>query len=117
LVPQTHHGRPKRYCGSTIEDDEKKNGLFKDHFGCRSEGRKVKEEEADRVINRATGIRQEEIELWIRKNLGETSNKSAPGPNGIEYRIIQRVLNIKLGRELIREVAGNLSKGKIPYTL
>jgi len=50
----------------------------------------------------------------VRKALAGTSNKSAPGPDGIGYKLIQQVLNLKLGSELIREVVENLIEGKIP---
>jgi len=96
-------------------DNEKKNGLIRDHFGCRIEGRKVDEEEEKRErYPNITGINQEEMEELVRKALAGMSNRSAPGPDGIGYKLIKRVLDLKLGLELIREVAENLIKGKIP---
>jgi len=50
----------------------------------------------------------------VRKALARTYNKSAPGPDGIGYQLIKRVLDLKPDSELIREVAGNLIIGKIP---
>jgi len=50
----------------------------------------------------------------VRKALAGTSNRSAPVPDGIGYKLIKRVLDLELGRELIREVAENLFNGKIP---
>jgi len=50
----------------------------------------------------------------VRKALAGTSNKSTPGPDGIRYKLIKRVLDLKLGWKLIREVAENLIKRKIP---
>jgi len=49
----------------------------------------------------------------VRKALVAMSNKSAPGSDGIRYKLIKQVLNLKLGRELIREVSETLIKGKI----
>jgi len=83
-------------------DNEKKNGLIRDHFGWRNEGRKVDEieEERERYLG-LTGINQEKMEELVRKALAGTSNKSAPGPDGIGYKHSKRVLSLKLGSELI----------------
>jgi len=96
-------------------DSKKKNALIRDHFGWRNEGRKVDkiEEERERYPG-LTGINQEKMEELVRKALPGTSNRSAPGPDGIGYKLIKRVLDLKLGRELIGEVAENLINGKIP---
>jgi len=96
-------------------DSEKKNGLIRDHFGWRNEGRNVDEIEEERErYPGLTGINQEKMEELLRKALAGTSNKSAPGPDRIRYKLIKRVLDLKLGSELIREVAENLIKGRIP---
>jgi len=96
-------------------DNEKKNGLIRDHFGWRNEVRKVDEEEEERErYPGLTGINQEKMEELVRKALAGTSNRAAPGPDGIGYKLIKRVLDLKLGRELIGEVAENLIKGRIP---
>jgi len=96
-------------------DSEKLNGLIRDHFGWRNEGRKVDEEEEEKErYSGLTSINQEKMEKLVRKALAGTSNKSAPGPDGIGYKLIKQVLNLKLGSELIREVAENLTNGTIP---
>jgi len=96
-------------------DNEKKNGIIKDHFGWRNAGMKVDEEEEEREkYPGLTGIKQEKMEELVRKALAGTSNKSAPGPDGIGYKLIKRVLDLKLGRELIGEVPENLIHGTIP---
>ena len=56
----------------------------------------------------------EELEGKVREALQGTSNRSAPGPDGISYRFIKAVLDTKLGRELIAEVAMCLREGRIP---
>ena len=56
----------------------------------------------------------EELEEKVRGALRGTSNRSTPGPDGISYRFIKMVLDTKLGRELIREVAMTLREGRIP---
>jgi len=96
-------------------DNEKKNSLIRDHFRWRNEGRKVDEEEEERErYPELTEISQEKMEELVRKALAETSNKSALGPDSIGYKLIKRVLDLELDRELIREVAENLVNGKIP---
>jgi len=71
------------------------------------------EEERERYQG-LTGINQEEIEELVRKAIAGTSNRSALGPDGIAYKLIKLVLNLKLGREHIGEVAENLINGRIP---
>jgi len=96
-------------------DNKKKNGLIKDHFEWRNEGRKVDEiEEEKERYPRLTGISQEKMEVLVRKALAGTSNKSVPGLDRIWYKLIKRVLDLELGRELIRDMAKNLVNGKIP---
>ena len=83
-------------------DNQKKNGLIRDHFGWRNEGRKVDEEEEERErYPGLTGISQEKMKQMVRKALAGTSNKSVPGPDGIGYKMIKRVLDLELGREII----------------
>jgi len=93
---------------------EKKTRLIHDYFDWRPVSRKVAEEEGGGSRDQTTGIGQEEMELLVRKALAATSNKSVPGLDGIGYKLIEQVLDIKLGRELICEVAEKLVKGKIP---
>jgi len=95
-------------------DNKKKNSVIRDHFGWRNEGRKVDEEEEERERYLGlTGISQEKMEKLVRKALAGTSNKSAPGPDGIGYKLIKCIIDLELGRELIQEVAENLVNGKI----
>ena len=56
----------------------------------------------------------EELEEKVREALRGTSNRSAPGPDGISYRFIKTVLDTKLGEEVVREVAESLKEGRIP---
>ena len=58
--------------------------------------------------------RQGQLEEEARKALSSTSNSSAPGLDGIGYRLIKMVMGMKLGDELIKEVARNLTSGRIP---
>ena len=56
----------------------------------------------------------EELEERMRKALKSTSNRSTPGSDGISYRFIKMVLNTKLGKELVKEIAVSLKEGRIP---
>ena len=60
----------------------------------------------------ATGRMRILISKKKKKKLRGTSNRS--GPDGISYRLIKMVLDTKLGRELITEVATSLKEGRIP---
>ena len=55
-----------------------------------------------------------EPEEKVRNALRGTSNRSAPGPDGIgiSYRFIKMVLDTRLGREVITEVATTLKEGR-----
>jgi len=94
-------------------DGEKVTRLVKDHFSWREDGRGVEEAEREEE-KRGPTDRQGQLEEEVRKALSGTSNSSAPGPDGIGYRLIKMVLGRKLGDELMKEVARNLAKGKIP---
>jgi len=71
-------------------DNEKKNDLIRDHFGWRNKGRKVDKDEEERErYSGWTGISQENMEELVRKALAGTSNRLAPGPDGIGYKLIK----------------------------
>ena len=72
----------------------------------------VKEENGEEP--RGYGYRVDEVEEKVREALRGTSNKSAPGPDGISYRFIKVVLDMRLGKELIREIAKSLKEGQVP---
>ena len=60
---------------------------------------------------------QDEIQVMeerVRRALMGTKNSSAPGPDGISYRLIKAVKDTPLGEELINEVAVQLLEGNIP---
>ena len=57
---------------------------------------------------------REVLECSVRRALGKTKNRSAPGPDGISYRWIKAVRDTRLGRELIDDVVDNLWRGVIP---
>ena len=55
-----------------------------------------------------------EVRKWVLSALGRTKNGSAPGRDGISYRLIKAVRDTRLGRELVDEVVDNLVRGVIP---
>ena len=71
---------------------------------------------ADVEGQRGGGYSTEELEEKVRDALRGTSNRSAPGPDGISYRFIKIVLDTRLGEEVVREVAESLKEGRIPGT-
>ena len=59
-------------------------------------------------------LSRDEIESAVRQALGKTKNGSAPGPDGIGYRLIKAVRDTWLGGKLIEEIVDNLARGVIP---
>ena len=55
-----------------------------------------------------------EVRGWVLSALGCTKNGSAPGPDGIGYRLIKAVRNTRLSRDLVDKVVDNLVYGVIP---
>ena len=54
-----------------------------------------------------------EVRGWVPSALGRTKNGSAPGPDGIGYRLIKAVSDTRLGRKLVDEVMDCLVRGVI----
>ena len=54
------------------------------------------------------------MEEKIRRALIGTKNSSAPGPDGISYRLIKAIKDSPLGEEVVNEVALQLLVGTIP---
>ena len=50
----------------------------------------------------------------MRRALGKTKNRSAPGPDRVGYQLIKAIRDTRLGRERIKEVVDNLARGVIP---
>ena len=57
---------------------------------------------------------EEDLEESVRRALVRTKNGSAPGPDGMSYRLIKAIRDTRLGRELIEEVVDCLHAGVIP---
>ena len=50
----------------------------------------------------------------IRTALQGTSNKSAPGPDGVSYRLVKLAVKGLLGDALFEQIAEELSNGTMP---
>ena len=105
-------GRLRGPNGVWLEDDGAKvDRLVRDVFGLPV---------ADPVpwVGEGLGLEfpcsQVQVRGWVLHALGRTKNGSAPGPDGISYRLIKAVRDMRLGRELVDEVVDNLVCGVIP---
>ena len=105
-------GRLRGSNGEWLVDDEARVvGLVRDVFGVPG---------ADPAPWLGEGLKVDfpydhgEVRGWVLSALGRTKNGSAPGPDGISYRLIKAVRDTRLGRELVDEVVDNLVRGVIP---
>ena len=103
-------GRLKGSNGVWVDSDEEKVGcLVSEVFGLQSGGARIGPRTWDRCP-----MSREELQCSVRRALGRTKNGSAPGPDGIGYRLIKAVKDTRLGRELMDEVVDNLWRGVFP---
>ena len=93
-------------------EKEKVEGLVRDLFGWR-EGMTDLEETGS--AGRERGVEEVErmMALVVRALMG-TKNSSAPGPDGVSYRLIKAVRDTPLGQGVMREVAESLLEGRTP---
>ena len=91
-------------------DNDKLRALVDRNFLTKKQDPLVVEADSEMEV----GYSVEELEEKVRNTLRGTSNKSAPRPDGISYRFIKMVLDTRLGREVITEVAISLREGWIP---
>ena len=57
---------------------------------------------------------EDSVMEWVRSALSGTKNNSAPGPDGVGYRLIKAVLDTRLGIEVLGEGVAALRGGYIP---
>ena len=103
--------RLKDLDGNVIEEEDRAEALEKAHFLWQD--REIEEEEEDSRED-APGLGREELKDKVLDALSRTSNTSAPGPDGISYKIIKWANRSVLGEYLIDDVVDNLMEGKIP---
>ena len=91
--------------GTTLQMDvEKTGGLVRDLFGWNEDPEVEGHQES-------VEYGQDEIkhmEESVRRALIGTKNSSAPGPDGISYRLIKVIKDTPLGEELVNEIAVQL---------
>ena len=97
--------------GKVIEEEDRAEALEKAHFLWQD--RVAEEEEEDRRED-APGLGREELKDKVLDALSRTSNTSAPGPDGISYKIIKWGNKSILGEYVIDDVVDNLMEGKFP---
>lgn len=95
-------------------DEEKEEGLVRNHFGSNEGGRKLDKEEERMVDKGVDRNALEEMVIKVKTALSRTQNSSAAEPDGISYRFIKTIKDSILREKLIEEVAKNQSKGIIP---
>ena len=108
--PWREHERMGRLKGANgvwmISDEEKVECQVSEVFGLPSERARVEPR-----IWEQFPVSREELECSVQRALGRTKNGSAPGPDGVGYRLIKAVKDTRLWRELIDEVVDNLWRG------
>ena len=90
-------------------DEEKVRFLVSEVVGTPSADTRVLAQGWDRCP-----MTRDELECSVRMALGGTKNGSAPGLDGISYRLIKAVRDTRLGEEVIEEVVDSLWRGIIP---
>ena len=106
-------GRLRDVGGRWLEGDEEKvRSLVSEVFGGVREV--VGDWSGGAVGDVEFPLSREEVGSSVRRALGRTKNRSAPGPDGISYRLIKSVRDTRLGRELVEEVVDHLVQGVIP---
>ena len=90
-------------------DEEKANHLALRNFKWSKEAMIEEEEELEtRYWDRGLLVGK------IRTALQGTSNKLAPGPNGVSYRLVKLAVKGPLGDALFEQIAEELSNGTMP---
>ena len=89
-------------------DEEKAEGLVRDHCVWNKEERKVNEEKKRIVDEEVEREVLEEMVMKVKTVLNATQTSSAPVPDGTSYRFIKTIKNTILEEKLVEEVAKNL---------
>ena len=103
-------GRLRGANGKWLESErDKVDGLVRDLFG---------EEAAQVSVVVGEGehcpYSEDKVMEWVCSALSGTKNNSAAGPDGVGYRMIKVVHDMKLGIEVLGEVVAALRGGYIP---
>ena len=95
--------------GKEIPERERGKAMENAHFLWDDVNRMEEKE-----VLEGPGYSMDEMLGKVYKALSGTSNTSAPGPDGISYRILKAANKTRLGGELMLQVAANLVIGSIP---
>ena len=97
-----------------ILEQEKVQGLVRDLFGWDEDRQPTTNIQCDERVNDIGDNEKETMIEQVRKALSGTSNSSAPGPHGINYKLLKAIKDTRLGNEVLKEVTTNLIRGSIP---
>ena len=97
-----------------ILEQEKMQGLVRDLFGWDEDRQPTTNIQCDERVNGIGDNEKETMIEQVRKALSGTSNSSAPGPDGINYKLLKAIKDTRLGKEVLKEVTTNLIRGRIP---
>ena len=93
-------------------EKEKVEGLVRDLFRWGEGLIDLKGIETDQ---REWGVEEvEKMKALVEKALMGAKNSSAPGPDGVSYRLIKAVRDTPLGQGVIKEVVESLLEGRTP---
>lgn len=96
-----------------LSEQEKVEGLVNDLFGWDPTRESITRQGDEEQRELGEKEREEKLKQ-VGRALSRTSNSSAPGPYGINYKLIKAIRDTLLGREVQEEVATNLMTGGIP---
>ena len=91
-------------------NDEKTEGLIRDHFFWNEEGRKLEEEEVRGDDKDMEGGALEKMIRKVEIALSGTQNSSATGLDDVSYRFIKTIKDTILREKILEEVVKDLIK-------
>jgi len=86
--------------GNIYEEDHEKFEAFRRH-NLITEPAEPRKEVGQQMRQRATDTAVRRVEQALRK----TKNNSAPGPDGVSWKLLKKIQNTALGRAVIQDVA------------
>ena len=82
-------------------EEENAEGLIRDHFVWKEDGRKVEEEKEEAEEEEVDRETVKEIVKKVENILSRRQNSSASRPDSISYRFIKTIKNTTLGEKLL----------------
>lgn len=87
---------------------EKVQGLVQDLFGWDEDRQPTITIKHDESVNHIGDSEKETMIEQVREVLSATSNTSAPGPDSVNYKVLNAIKDTRLGGEVLEEGATNL---------